>query len=167
VLLGDPEYVLADIRSEREGSLIADAFDLTFYYKDGARAELNVSTLAPDPRPHFRVQGTTGVYVKQALDPQEALLRADHPATGEAWGVEPEKDWGTVTLWQGGELTREKVRTLRGDYRDFYAQVRDAILRKVQPPVTADEALRLMYTLELCTESSRKRAALPWVFSAA
>ncbi len=119
VLMGEPEQVLADIRSEREGSVTPDAFDLTFYYKDGARAELNVSTLAPDPRPHFRVQGTLGVYVKQTLDPQEALLRADHPATGEGWGVEPESDWGTLTLWPGGELKRERVPTLGGEYRDF------------------------------------------------
>lgn len=167
VLLGEPEQVLADIRNEREGSVIADAFDLIFYYQDGARANLNVSTLRPDPRPHYRMQGTNGVYVKQGLDPQEALLRADHPATGEDWGVEPEKDWGTLTLWQGGELRKEKVPTLRGDYRDFYAQVRDAILLKARPPVTGDEALRVMYALELCMESSRRRAALPWVFSAA
>lgn len=167
VLLGEPEQVMADLRSEREGSVTPDAFDVTFYYKDGIRAEMNVSTLAPDPRPHFRVQGSKGVYVKDALDPQEALLRAGHPAAGENWGVEPESDWGTLTLWDAGQLKRERVPTLRGDYRDFYAQVRDAILGKSNPPVSGDEALRVMYALELCMESSRKRAALPWVFSAA
>lgn len=164
-LFGAPESVLADIRIEREGSLTDDAFDLTFYYPDGLRAILAQSMLAPDPRPHYRIQGTRGVYVKYALDPQEALLRAGHPASGENWGVEPERDWGTMTLWNGGELKQEKVPTLRGDYRDFYAQVRDAILRKTEPPVMAEQALRLMYALELCVESSRKRAPLPWAFS--
>jgi hypothetical protein len=33
--------------------------------------------------------------------------------------------------------------------------------------VTTDEALRLMYTLELCEESSRERMPLPWKFEAA
>jgi scyllo-inositol 2-dehydrogenase (NADP+) len=166
-LFGAPEMVLADIRIEREGSLIEDAFDLTFYYKNGMRALMMQSMLAPDPRPHFRIQGTRGVYVKHTLDPQEALLRADHPASGEDWGVEPEKDWGTMTSWQDEQITQQKVPTLRGDYRDFYAQVRDAILGTAAPPVTTDQALRLMYTLELCRESSSKRAPLPWVFSAA
>jgi hypothetical protein len=105
--------------------------------------------------------------VKHTLDPQEALLRADVPASGEDWGVESEKDWGSMTTWWGDELTHQKVPTLRGDYRDFYAQVREAILGTAEPPVTTDEALRLMYTLELCRESSSKRAPLPWVFSAA
>ena len=165
-LFGPPEHVLADIRIEREGSLTEDAFDVTLYYKNGLRAILTASMLAPDPRPHYRIQGTRGAYVKHTLDPQEALLRTDHPATGDDWGVEPEKDWGTMTLWGDGELAHAKVPTLRGDYRDFYAQVRDAIEGRAIPPVTPEQALRLMYTLELCVESSRKRAPLPWAFSA-
>ena len=165
-LFGPPEHVLADIRIEREGSLTEDAFDVTLYYKNGLRAILTASMLAPDPRPHYRIQGSRGVYVKHSLDPQEALLRADHPAMGDDWGVEPENDWGTMTLWSEGELTHANVPTLRGDYRDFYAQVRDAIEGRAIPPVTPEQALRLMYTLELCVESSRKRAPLPWAFSA-
>jgi len=166
-LFGPPEHVLADIRIEREGSLVEDAFDLTFYYPSGLRAILAATMLAPDPRPHYRIQGTHGVYRKQGLDPQEALLRADRPASGDDWGVEPEKDWGTMTLWGGGELSNAKVPTLRGDYRDFYAQVRDAIEGHATTPVTLEEAVRLMYTMELCVESSRKRTPLPWLCSAA
>jgi predicted dehydrogenase len=165
-LLGPPGQVLADIRIEREGSAVDDAFDVIFYYQEGMRASLTASMLAPDPRPHYRIQGTRGLYIKQGLDPQEALLRADQAAFGDDWGVEPEREWGTLTMWRGTEMVTEKVPTLRGDYRDFYAQVRDAILGAAKPPVTVDEALRLMYTLELCMESSRKRAALPWAFSA-
>jgi predicted dehydrogenase len=165
-LLGPPEQVLADIRIEREGSAVDDAFDVTFYFQDAMRACLNASMLAPDPRPHYRIQGTRGVYIKQGLDPQEALLRADHAAFSDDWGVEPEREWGTLSLWRGAEIVTEKVPTLRGDYRDFYAQVRDAILGTAEPPVNVDEALRLMYTLELCLESSRTRAPLPWAFSA-
>ena len=166
-LFGPPQQVLADIRIERQGSAVDDAFDVIFYYAGEMRAIMNASMLAPDPRPHYRIQGTRGLYIKQGLDPQEALLRAGQPAEGEDWGVEPEKEWGTLTSWNGNELAAEKVPTLRGDYRDFYAQVRDAILGVANPPVTLDEALRLMYTLELCEESSRKREPMPWVFRAA
>jgi predicted dehydrogenase len=165
-LFGPPGSILADIRIERENSRAADAFDLTFYYQGALRAILAESMLAPDPRPHYRMQGTRGVYVKHALDPQEALLRAGKPVGGDDWGVEPEQDWGTMTLWNGGEVTRQKIPTVRGDYRDFYAQVRDAILGSAKPPVTTEEALQLMYTLELCMESSRQRMPLPWKFEA-
>jgi scyllo-inositol 2-dehydrogenase (NADP+) len=163
-LFGVPEAILADIRMEREGAAADDAFDLMFYYQNGMRAMLGESMLAPDPRPHYRIQGRNGVYVKHALDPQEALLRAGHAVGGDEWGVEQEKDWGTITRWDGGMLNTQKMPTLRGDYRDFYGQVRDAILGKAEPPVSPEQALQLMYALELCKESSRTRAPLPWEF---
>jgi len=166
-LFGAPESILADIRIERAGSATHDAFDLLFYYQGEVRAVLAASMLAPEPRPHYRIQGTDGVFVKHTLDPQETLLRAGHPVGGENWGVEPEKDWGTMTRWKSGQLEQQKIPTLRGDYRDFYAQVRDAILGNARAPVTAEEALGLMYALELCVESSRKRAPIPWKFEAA
>ena len=39
-LFGPPENVLGDIRIERENSQVEDAFDLTFYFRDGMRAVL-------------------------------------------------------------------------------------------------------------------------------
>jgi predicted dehydrogenase len=167
LLFGAPEAVLADIRKERDGTLTDDAFDVTFFYKNGFRAFAQQNMLATAPRPHYRITGTGGVYLKETLDPQEALLRADKAATGENWGVESENEWGTLTLFSDESLTPKKFTSLRGDYRDYYAQVRDAIEGKGAPPVSFDQALQLMYTLELCEESSRKRAVLPWVYSAA
>ena len=161
-LLGPPEAIWADIRAERDGARNDDAFDVTFYYPNGLRAHLSSGTLLPIPRPHFRVLGTKGSYVKQGLDPQEALLRAGHPAGGEDWGVEKEEEWGTLAEFDAGNVTYRKVPTLRGDYRDFYANVRDVILGKAKPLVTPEEALRVMYALELSVESSAKRSVLPW-----
>ena len=167
LLFGPPEALLADIRNEREGTLTNDAFDVTFYYKNGFRAYAQQNMLATAPRPHYRITGTGGVYLKETLDPQEALLRADKPATGDNWGVETENEWGTLTLFSDENLTPKKMPSLRGDYRDYYARIREAIEARGEPPVTFDQALKLIYTLELCAESSRKRAILPWVYSAA
>jgi len=161
-LLGTPEAIWADVRAERENSTNDDAFDLTFYYPNGLRADLSSGTLIPIPRPHFRVLGTQGMYVHQSLDPQEALLRAGHPANGEDWGVEKEEEWGTLAEFDAANVTFRKVPTLRGDYRDFYANVRDVILGKAKPIVTLEQALSVMYALELSVESSAKRTVLPW-----
>jgi scyllo-inositol 2-dehydrogenase (NADP+) len=161
-LLGPPESIWADIRAERENSPNDDAFDVTFYYPDGVRAHLSSGTLIPVPRPHFRVLGTKGMYVHQNLDPQEALLRAGQPASGEDWGVEKEEEWGTLAEFDAANVTYRKVPTLRGDYRDFYANVRDVILRKAKPLVTLQQALWVMCALELSVESSKQRVVLPW-----
>ena len=161
-LFGPPEMLLADIRVEREHGINDDAFDVTFYYTNGLRAALSSSTLAPVARPHFRVLGTKGTFIKQYLDPQEALLRAGHPIMGDDWGMEKEEEWGTLTLFDGVQTTQRRIPTMCGDYRGFYENVRDAMLGKAKPAVTHDDMLRVMYALELANESSTKRSALPW-----
>ncbi|HWZ99418.1 MAG TPA: oxidoreductase [Candidatus Dormibacteraeota bacterium] len=161
-LFGPPESLLADIRVERNGAVNDDAFDVTFYYANGLRAYISATTMAPIPRPHYRVLGTKGSYVKQGLDPQEALLRAGKPVGGDDWGMEKEEDWGTLAQFDSANSTQRRVPTLRGDYRAFYENVRDVMLGKAKPLVSLEEALRVMYALELATESSAQRKVLPW-----
>jgi predicted dehydrogenase len=163
VLFGEPEALLADLRLERDGARNVDAFDVTFYYASGFRAVMSSSTLAPVARPHFRVRGTRGEFIKQGLDPQEALLRAGQPMGGPSWGLEKPEEWGTLSVVEGEQKNLpRKVESARGDYRAFYENVRDVMLRKTKPLVTLDEALRVMYALELSEVSSGQRAALPW-----
>ena len=161
-LFGPPESLLSDIRAEREGSANNDAFDVTLYYPNGLRAYLSATTLAPIARPHFRLLGTKGSFIKQGLDPQEALLRAGSPVGGADWGLEKEEEWGTLAQFDATSSSQRRVPTLRGDYRVFYENVRDVMLGKAKPLVTLEEALRVMYALELAEESSAQRIALPW-----
>ena len=67
--------------------------------------------------------------------------------------------WGTLSL-VGGEV--EKVRTERGDYRGFYANVRDAIEKKAPLDVTPEQALRTMRALLLAHKSSREKRTVEW-----
>ncbi|HWY44808.1 MAG TPA: Gfo/Idh/MocA family oxidoreductase [Candidatus Sulfotelmatobacter sp.] len=161
-LFGPPEALLADIRVERDGGVNDDAFDATFYYANGMRAALSSSTLAPVARPHFRVLGTKATFIKQNLDPQEALLRSGCPASGDSWGAEREEEWGTLTEFDGAHTKQSRIPTLQGDYRGFYENVRDVMLGTAKPAVTHEEMLRVMYALELAKESSTQRKALPW-----
>jgi predicted dehydrogenase len=160
VLFGEPEALLADLRTERDNATSCDAFDVTFFYGKGFRASISSSTLAPVVRPHFRVRGTRATFIKQNLDPQEALLRAGQPVAGESWGMETEENWGTLKPTDGSAARR--IPTSRGDYRIFYQNVRDAMLGKAEPLVTLEEALRVMYALELASASSAQRKVLPW-----
>ena len=54
-----------------------------------------------------------------------------------------------------------KVPTLPGDYRGFYANVRDTLLGKAEQAVTLVDAWRVLRLLEWARESSEKRAASP------
>jgi len=161
MLFGEPEALSADVRTEREGASVDDAFDIVLHYP-GLRALLRASMLVSTPTPRFAIQGTKGGYLKYELDPQEdALKRGERPA-GELWGHDPSNRWGTLQLATGDSIASQQVPTAPGDYRKYYQNIRDAILGVAPVAVTTEHALWVMRALELAQESSRQRRVLPW-----
>jgi len=161
LLFGLPEALTSDIRIEREGAAADDAFDLAFHYPHGLRVDLRSSILAAAARPRFTIHGTEGAYVKLTVDPQESnLRRGDIPADG-SWGADAEENWGLLTLAENGEFTQRHVPAVNCDYRDFYANLRDAILGKATLAVTPEWALTVMRLLELAQQSSNERRTIP------
>jgi scyllo-inositol 2-dehydrogenase (NADP+) len=163
LLFGRPEAITADIRIEREGALADDGFDVFLHYPHGLRAVLRSSILAAAPRPRFVLLGTQGSFVKHTFDPQENNLRRGYIPQDTPWGAEPEENWGVLTLADAaGATTQRRIPSHTGDYRDYYANVRDVLLGKATPVVTPQQALDVMRTLELARESSTKRCTISW-----
>src|SRR5437660_4447668 len=162
VLFGLPEAITADVRIERENAVADDAFDIMLHYSRGMRAVLRSSILAAAPRPRFVLLGTHGSFVKQAFDPQEMNLRQGYIPADKPWGYEPEENWGVLTIPEGGAFVQRRIPSAACDYRDYYANVRDAILGRVVPAVTPEYALDVMRIIELARESSTKRCTIPW-----
>lgn len=160
LLFGLPEALTADVRIEREGAAADDAFDLTFHYPQGLRADLRSSILAAAVRPRFTLHGTQGAFVKLTVDPQESNLRRGYIPTDSAWGSEPEENWGLLTLSLNGAVTHRRVPSADCDYRDFYANLRDAILGKANLAVSPEWALTVMRLLELARQSSKERRTI-------
>jgi scyllo-inositol 2-dehydrogenase (NADP+) len=168
LLFGRPDAVTADIRIEREGALAADAFDILLHYPHNMRAALGSSMLAAVPRPRFLLFGTQGAFIKQTFDPQENNLRRGEIPKDTAWGAEPEENWGLLTLSDAaGTTTQRRIPSATGDYRDYYANVRDTLLGRATPAVSLQQALDVMQILELARESSTQRRTIPWPHSAA
>jgi scyllo-inositol 2-dehydrogenase (NADP+) len=162
VLFGLPDAVTADVRIERENAVADDAFDIMLRYSNGMRAVLRSSILAAAPRPRFVLFGTKGSFVKQTFDPQENNLRRGHIPSGTAWGAEPGENWGLLTVPAGDSFEQRRIPSVPCDYRDFYANVRDAILGRAKLAVTPEWALDVMRLLNLARESSERRCTLPW-----
>lgn len=160
VLFGMPEALTADIRVEREGAAADDAFDLAFHYRGGLRADLRSSILAAATRPRFFLHGTKGAFIKQTFDPQENNLRYGNIPSDGAWGAEPEKDWGQLTLSENGSLVQRSVPSVNCDFRDFYANLRDTLMGNAKLAVSPEWALDVMRLLELASQSSRERRTL-------
>jgi scyllo-inositol 2-dehydrogenase (NADP+) len=166
VLFGEPRAITASAFRQRATSQVDDAFDVCMEYTNAGfalRTMGRARIIAYAPGPHFLIHGTNGSFVKYGMDPQEARLRAENCPDGldwgADWGVEEEELWGTLSLV--GEATA-KIKTDRGDYRGFYANVRDAIEKKAALDVTPDQALRTMRAVMLAHKSSRERRTVEW-----
>jgi scyllo-inositol 2-dehydrogenase (NADP+) len=157
VLFGIPQAISADIRIERDGAAVDDAFDVTLHYPH-MRALLRATMLATAPGPTFAVHGTKGSFVKSGLDPQEAALKAGRTPDEASWDAEPPEMYGTLTTPEG---TRT-IPTIPSTFTHYYRNVRDAILGKVPLAVMPEQALTVMRGLELALASSRQRCALQW-----
>ncbi|HXM92552.1 MAG TPA: Gfo/Idh/MocA family oxidoreductase, partial [Candidatus Dormibacteraeota bacterium] len=162
VLFGLPEGVTADVRLERSVAVVDDAFDVMLHYPAGMRAVLRSTMLAAAPRPRFVLHGTRGAFFKQTFDPQEINLRRGYIPENGPWGIEPEEDWGVLTTMENDVVTKRSVPSSTCDYRDYYANVRDAILGRATLVVTPEYALDVMRVLEMAQESSSKRCAIAW-----
>lgn len=162
VLFGEPRAITASAFCERDTSQVDDSFDVCLEYPV-LRAMARARIIALAPGPHFLIHGTKGSFIKYGVDPQEARLRGgDFPQGvdwGADWGEESENFWGTLSLV--GEPS-VKVKTERGDYRGFYANVRDAIDEKAPLEVTPQQALRTMRAITLAHKSSRERRTVAW-----
>jgi len=162
VLFGEPKSITASAFCERTTSQVDDSFDVCLEYPH-LRAMGRARIIAYAPGPHFLIHGTNGSFVKYGMDPQEERLRADNYPQGTDWGadwgVDPEELWGTLSLVGEPPV---KLKTDRGDYRGFYANVRDAIEKKAPLDVTPVQALRTMRAVILAHKSSREERTVSW-----
>ena len=166
-LFGLPKKLTASVRVDRDRSAIEDAFDITLHFTEdnGDRVLMHCrsSMLAAEAAPRYLVHGTRGSFRKYGVDPQEPALLAGAkvPRMGaaEVWYEEDEAAWGMVTVApdpaEPGTLERRVVKTELGDYRGFYASVRDAVMG-AELEVTAEDGFRVIRMLELARVSSRE-----------
>jgi predicted dehydrogenase len=160
-LFGEPEAITATVAALRDGAQTDDSFDIRLHYPR-MQARLRATMLACAPGPRWIVHGTRGSFIKYGMDPQEAPLRRGEMYDSPNWGEEPEASWGTLSVADGDSVRAEKIKTDRGDYRGYYANVRDAIARGAPLAVTGLDGLRSVRCFELALESSRSGKTLTW-----
>jgi scyllo-inositol 2-dehydrogenase (NADP+) len=162
VLFGEPESITADIRIIRDHAVADDSFDVVLQYPNKLRATLSSSILAAATRPRFVLQGALATFIKQSFDPQEIGLRFDRVPANGPWGAEPEENWGVLTTPEGDGFKTRRIAGLPVDYRNYYTNLRDALLGTAQLEVSPQAALNVMQVLELARQSNAKRCTVPY-----
>ncbi len=157
LLFGIPEAITADIRAQREGTKATDNFELILHYP-ALKVTLKAGMLVSQPLPRYILLGDKGSFIKYGLDVQEAALKAGlTPLTKADWGIEPESVWGNLVTEMNGINFSGKVQSEKGDYRDFYRNVYNAIADNKPLDVTAEHARNIIRVIELAMQSNDER----------
>ena len=155
-LFGIPDAVFGDIRFTRPASEVDDWFDILLFYKN-LRVRLKSGLLVREALPGFIVHGTKGSFLKSRTDVQEThLLLGEVPNTTD-WGIEPAADRGFLHTEKDGEIIKEKVVSLPGNYAGFYDGVYKALRFDNQMPVTAGEGINVMRIIEAAVKSCEEK----------
>ena len=141
-LLGKPLGVSAEVLRERDGEGANDSFTIRLRYP-GMSITLGANNLSSPAGARFHLRGTKGNFRKKSADLQEEELNKITRITSASWGQEPASEWGFLHVDVDGGMVTRPVASIPGDYRLFYAGVRDALLGKAPAPTTALEAWRV------------------------
>ncbi len=159
-LFGKPEAVSAEVLRERDGTGADDCFTVRLRYP-GISVVVACSSLSSLARPRIHLRGTKGNFWKWVPDSQEAELSKITRIESATWGEEPAADWGTLRVDVDGGMVTQPLTPVPGDYRMYYAGIRDALLGKGPVPVAAVDAWRVARILEWAVESSQQHRDIP------
>jgi predicted dehydrogenase len=148
-LFGPAARVYTEMHGANE---LEDEFFLALHHRSGTESHLWGSWRQAAPGPRFRVTGTTGTYIVDGVDGQEAALKAGKsPADlGDRWGTEPEHSWGR--LYRGA--TGAPVRSERGRWDSYYPAFAAAIRGEAPVPVDPWDSVHAMDVLDAARVSA-------------
>lgn len=153
---GMPSAVTAEIRTVRPWANADDSFDVKLHYPSHT-ATLKSGTLVKIPGPTYQLHGTKGSFVKYGLDVQEEHLDKGAIPISADWGTEPQSIWGTLKAEYNGIEICSTIESERGDYRDYFINLRDAIWGKTEIAVSVQEGVNVMRIIELALKSNREK----------
>ncbi len=159
LLFGKPQAVGAEVTRERDSEGANDSFVVRLRYP-GFSVALGSNCLSAPGRPRYLLRGTKANYVKQGLDPQEAALSQVVRVPEGPWGQEPPSNWGSLHVDVEGGMVTHPVSPIPGDYRLYYAGIRDALLGKAPLPVSPLDAWRTARLLEWAEQSAKQRCEI-------
>jgi predicted dehydrogenase len=149
VLFGAPETVQADLQVQRRGGSTVDWFQAVLGY-GRRRVILESSMLAADTATRFVARGTRGSLAKRGGDPQEAQLKSGQTPGSPGWGRDPDP-LIFVSAETGAPM---ELVSPAGDWRSYYAAVRETVQGEGELPVTPAQATTVMAVIEAGMQSA-------------
>lgn len=156
---GMPLGLFADIAINRPGSKVDDYFDLKLFYPEH-RMTLKSSYYVREPLPGYIFHGTVGSFIKAKTDVQETNLIAGKIPGGDDWGKEPESERGLLHTEKNGEIIKEFIPSLQGNYNEYYDGVYQAMSSDGSVPVSAEDGKKVIQVIEAAFKSNTERRVI-------
>ncbi|MBI9038321.1 MAG: Gfo/Idh/MocA family oxidoreductase [Bacteroidales bacterium] len=153
-LFGLPDSVWADIRTQRDGSKVDDAFEVILNYPE-LKVTLKAGMLVREEGPRYILNGTKGSFVKYGIDPQENDLDKGFSPDNEGWGEDFPEKYGFLNTAIDGLIFQGNIKTIAGSYQKFYKNVYDVLMKNTEAAIKPEEARDVIRIIELAFESHR------------
>ena len=152
-LFGLPRQVVATLTIQRPGGEVPDWAHVLLDY-GSTQVILHASMLVAGGSMRFIVHGDRGTLLKTGADRQESQLLAGMTPGAPGWGEDSDE-----MIVVEGENAAQRIGVPAGDYRQYYAGIREAITDQAANPVPPIQALAVMAVLEAAIASNRERCA--------
>lgn len=156
---GMPQSVFADIAQTRPESQVDDYFDILLKY-EAFRVHVKGGYFYRESGPSYILHGTKGSFLKSRGDVQEDQLKAGMTPDNPEYGVEPDSEKGLLHTEMGGEVIRDSIPTLSGDYKQYYEAVYQSIANGKKPAVSAQDGVNSMTIIEAAFESAAQKRVI-------
>lgn len=140
-LFGNPETYEGEVFTQRQDSIIDDAFDLRLNYKK-LRVKLSSSLLMKIPRPRFAIYGSQGSFIKNGIDVQEEHLVADFWPNRVGFGIESSENEGQLSYLEHEIEINSKIKTLPGYWANLFENIANVILNNDDKIITDEQVLK-------------------------
>ena len=125
-------------------------------FRNGVLYVVEISNLARADKPRWYVLGELGALVKTGLDPQEAAMVAGDIDAA----VEDPAHYARVTTEIRGMPCEMRIPTLRGDWKVYYRNLADVLLRGADLAVKPEEIRRDMLVIDAAMRSAETGASV-------
>lgn len=146
-LFGNPKAVEGEVFTQREGSSIDDAFNMSMDYGK-LKVKLSSSLMIKDFEPRYSIHGTKGSFIKYGLDPQEDHLKTGYLPGMQGFGVENKENDGKLTTNLAGLEMKATVSTFAGNWMHLYDNLADVILNNAEQIIKPEEVAEQIRVIE-------------------
>ena len=158
-LFGLPQTITADVRLQRPHAKVDDYFEVQLDY-GFTKVTLKAGMLVREPGPRYLIHGTKGSFIKSGDDVQEALLKSGILPTATDWGVEPEEQYGLLHTETNGQVVKQKVPSLQGNFGLYYQHLYNTLTAGAPLQAKPEHGYNTIKLIEQALQSSTEKRTL-------